>query len=116
MKEALFAGAMLGIALSWIARAAKKPDGFIRHFSRVRLCVILTKRWKKNFKFRSSTPNLPGEIAVRPSERLPPEGQRILRVRLKSNFCSNGSLAKKTPELLLRGSCVRPNCLTQSAL
>jgi len=34
MKEALFAGAMLGIALSWIARAAKKPDGFIRHFSR----------------------------------------------------------------------------------
>ena len=34
MKEALFAGAMLGIALSWIAREAKKPDGFIRHFSR----------------------------------------------------------------------------------
>jgi hypothetical protein len=34
MKEALFAGAMLGIALSWIARAAKNPDGFIRHFSR----------------------------------------------------------------------------------
>jgi hypothetical protein len=40
MKEALFAGAVLAIALSWIARSAKETDGFVRHFSRARLCVI----------------------------------------------------------------------------
>ena len=34
MKEALFAGAVLAIALSWIARSAGKPDGFVRYFSR----------------------------------------------------------------------------------
>jgi hypothetical protein len=34
MKEALFAGVLFAIALSWIARVAKNPDGFVRHFSR----------------------------------------------------------------------------------
>jgi hypothetical protein len=34
MAEALVAGVMVAIALSWIARAASKPDGFVHHFSR----------------------------------------------------------------------------------
>jgi hypothetical protein len=34
MKEALFAGALFAITLNWIARIAKKPDGFVRHFGR----------------------------------------------------------------------------------
>jgi hypothetical protein len=34
MIEALFAGALFAIALSWIARVAKTPDGFVRYFSR----------------------------------------------------------------------------------
>lgn len=34
MKEFLFASAMFIIALSWIARVAKRTDGFVRHCSR----------------------------------------------------------------------------------
>jgi hypothetical protein len=34
MKEALFAGVVLAITLNWISRSARKPDGFVRHFSR----------------------------------------------------------------------------------
>ena len=34
MKEAIFFGAVLAITLSWIARAARKPDNFVRRFSR----------------------------------------------------------------------------------
>ena len=34
MAEAIFAGAVLAIALRWIGRSAKDEDGFVRHFSR----------------------------------------------------------------------------------
>jgi hypothetical protein len=34
MKDVLFASAMLAIALSWIARVARRTDGFVRHCSR----------------------------------------------------------------------------------
>jgi hypothetical protein len=40
MKEALFAGAMLGIALSWIAREAKNQMASSVISVGVRLCVI----------------------------------------------------------------------------
>jgi hypothetical protein len=33
MKEAIVAGVLFAISLSWIARVAKRPDGFVRHFS-----------------------------------------------------------------------------------
>ena len=39
MKEALFAGAMFAIALSWIARSARKPDDFVRISVGARLCA-----------------------------------------------------------------------------
>jgi hypothetical protein len=34
MAEAILAGAVLAICLSWIARSMKQKDGFVRHFSR----------------------------------------------------------------------------------
>jgi hypothetical protein len=47
MREALFAGAMFAIALSWIAREAKKQDGFVRHFSRGALMRDLNKKMQE---------------------------------------------------------------------
>jgi hypothetical protein len=44
MKEALFAGAVFAIALSWIARSAKKTDGFVRYFSRGAFMRELNKK------------------------------------------------------------------------
>jgi hypothetical protein len=44
MAEALVAGGMVAIALSWIARAASKPDGFGRHFSRGAFMRDLNKK------------------------------------------------------------------------
>jgi hypothetical protein len=34
MAEAIFAGAVLAIALRWISRSAKEPNGFVRQSSR----------------------------------------------------------------------------------
>ena len=34
MKEAIFAGAVLAIALGWIARSMRTKDGFARYYSR----------------------------------------------------------------------------------
>ena len=47
MKEALFAGALFAIALSWIARSARKADGFVRHFSRGAFMRELNKKMEE---------------------------------------------------------------------
>jgi hypothetical protein len=44
MAESLFAGVMVAIALSWIARTASEPDGFVRHFSRGAFMRDLNKK------------------------------------------------------------------------
>lgn len=48
MTEALFAGAVLAIALGWIARSAMKADGFVRHFSRGAYMRELNKKLEKS--------------------------------------------------------------------
>jgi len=47
MKEAIFAGVLFAISLSWIARVARKPDGFVRHFSRGAFLRDLNDRLKE---------------------------------------------------------------------
>ncbi len=47
MKEALFAGALLAIALGWIARSARNADGFVRHFSRGAFMRDLNKKMEE---------------------------------------------------------------------
>jgi len=44
MKDALFAGTIFAIALSWIARVVKKPDGFVRYVSRGAFMRSLNRR------------------------------------------------------------------------
>jgi hypothetical protein len=44
MAESLFAGVMVAIALSWIARTASEPDDFVRHFSRGAFMRDLNKK------------------------------------------------------------------------
>jgi hypothetical protein len=46
MKEAIVAGVLFAISLSWIARVAKKPGGFVRHFSRGAFMRDLNERLK----------------------------------------------------------------------
>lgn len=47
MVEALFAGAVFAIALNWIFRSAKKPDGFVRNFSRGAFLRELNKKMQE---------------------------------------------------------------------
>jgi hypothetical protein len=42
--RSLFAGVMVAIALSWIARTASEPDDFVRHFSRGAFMRDLNKK------------------------------------------------------------------------
>ena len=47
MMEALFAGALVAIALSWIAGSAMKADGFGRYFSRGAFMRELNKKMEE---------------------------------------------------------------------
>jgi hypothetical protein len=50
MREAIFAGVMFAIALSWIARVARNRDGFVRYFSRSAFMRDLNKKTEEGLK------------------------------------------------------------------